>query len=297
MGILVKWRNPLISCFAFLLLVHSWIFAENQNGTREGRSQSEDSNLIRVDVDFVTTDITVMGNAVLGLKKEDFVVYDNKVAQNLSYFSQDQLPLAVALVIDTSGSVVPLENELRIAALTALHRLKPEDQVVLYSFGESSHRLSDLTEDRLQIANLLSHFKISGGGTNIYGALYDATRYIRKEAAHRRKAIILISDNVHNTGHDEASCQTELLENSITLYSIVIDWRNEIPIHILQKRWKWRIPKSISTIRQMAEETGGGVFEVKGLMSVKTAFEDAISRLRMQYTLGFNPSDHGPDGQ
>jgi len=47
----------------------------------------------------------------------------------------------------------------------------------------------------------------------------------------------------------------------------------------------------------MAEETGGEGFEVEGQMSVKTALEDAISRLRMQYTLGFNPSDHGQEGQ
>ena len=281
----IRWRNPLGFSFIFLFALYACALTQNQTGEVEAHSQSDDSFRVRVDVDLVTTDITVIGNVVPKFKKEDFVVYDNRVAQDLIYFSQDQLPIAVAILIDTSTSIIGHLNELEIAALTALRRLKQEDQVALYSFAGTCNRLGDLTEDRFQIAKLLSNLEISSGGTDIYDTLRDATRYLKEKAPRRRRAIILISDNCHNVGGSAESSRTELLESSTTLYSIVTVTPGS------------SYCESKSRIRHIAEETGGEVFKVQGKMSVKAALEDTISRLRMQYTLGFNSSDRGRDGQ
>ena len=298
----IGWRNPLVLCFIFLFVFYSHAYNQDQISNSQAHPQSDDLFTFRVDVDLVTTDIAIVGNAVPEFKKDDFIVYDNKVAQNLSYFSQDQLPIAVALLADISPSIAGHEYELKISALAALRRLKPKDQVALYSFGRAPQRLSDLTEDRLSIAKLLSSdIKSCGcGGTNIYGALYDATRYLKKAAPRRRRAIILISDNCHNItfGHDADSIRTELLESSTTLYSIVIGSSESPSLNEYDPFTKINVCKeSDSTLRRIVRETGGEIFEVQGKMSGKAALENAISRLRMQYTLGFNPSDHQRDKQ
>jgi hypothetical protein len=81
--------------------------------------------------------------------------------------------------------------------------------------------------------------------------------------------------------------RTRLLESSTILCDIVFVPSESNSSH----------SKSDSAVREMAEETGGEVIEIKAPLSVTAALENAITRLRMQYTLGFNPSDRGLDGQ
>lgn len=81
--------------------------------------------------------------------------------------------------------------------------------------------------------------------------------------------------------------RTRLLESATILYDIVFVPSESNSPH----------SKSDSAVREMAEETGGEVIEIKAPLSVTAALENAITRLRMQYTLGFNLSDRGLDGQ
>ena len=188
MSVQVRWSYLLFYIFALVLNFRAFGQAE----IAKPSPTSEDSFNIHVDVDLVTADITVTGAATPEFRAEDFVIYDNNLAQPITYFSHDQLPIAIALLIDSSYSIANHLNELQIAALTALGRLKAEDQVALFSFAERVSRLSDVTEDRLQIAKLVSHLTITPGATNIQAALLNASRYLRKVASRRRRAIILI---------------------------------------------------------------------------------------------------------
>jgi Ca-activated chloride channel homolog len=284
MSVQVRWSYLLFYIFALVLNFRAFGQAE----IAKPSPTSEDSFNIHVDVDLVTTDITVTGAATPEFRAEDFVIYDNNLAQPITYFSHDQLPIAIALLIDSSYSIANHLNELQIAALTALGRLKAEDQVALFSFAERVSRLSDVTEDRLQIAKLVSHLTITPGATNIQAALLNASRYLRKVASRRRRAIILISDNCHNHGKfNPDNIQTELLETATTLYSIVTPSPETSS------------PRCLVTnpaLKGISEETGGEATDLQGWMSLKGALERAISRIRMQYTLGFSPADPGERG-
>ena len=151
---------------------------------------------IKVDVALVTTEVTVLGAAALDLRAEDFIIYDNGVAQQVSHFSRDKLPLAVALLIDRSSSIRPYLPLLQKAAVSALGRLKAEDPVALFAFDDDLLKLSDLTADRNRIAGIIGKLTI-GNGTNMYDAISNVAGYLRGEAPHHRRAIILISDNCH----------------------------------------------------------------------------------------------------
>jgi VWFA-related protein len=250
---------------------------------------------IKVDVSLVTTDVTVIGTAGSQLQPEDFVIYDNDVAQPVSYFSRDQIPLAVAIVIDRSLTVQRYMSMLQIAAVSSLMRLKPEDQVALFAFDYNVVKLNDLTEDRALIAEKIGKIK-NQLGTNIYDAIYEAANYLKKKAPQRRRAIIFISDNIRYgpTGHNANNTREELLETATTLYSIKTP--ADIGFGMFGDENIKNYNESNTAVRRMAAETGGEVLDMQTGISIRAALEKIISNLRLQYTIGFNPSDPGQQG-
>jgi VWFA-related protein len=177
---------------------------------------------IKVDASLVTTDVTVIGTAVPDLRNDDFIIYDNGITQEVSHFSRDLIPLAVALLIDRSDSIREYLPVLRIAALSALRRLRPEDQVALFSFDGNPAKLRDLTEDRLMIARKINKLTAGGSTTNIYDSINHVARYLAENAPNRRRAIILVSDNCQTVsdGRGADAARSEMLKASATLYGI-----------------------------------------------------------------------------
>ncbi len=116
------------------------------------------------------------GRPIDNLQREDFRVFEDGTEQPITSFSQDKLPLAVALVVDRSGSIGFVMRQLRRAAYQTLSQLKPDDQVALFAFADQALRLEDLTTDRQRIASRISTIE-ARGGTNINDALYDAIHY------------------------------------------------------------------------------------------------------------------------
>ena len=260
-------------------------FAPGENQQEQNQEITQEILKIKVDVAQVTVDVTVTGTPVSELRLEDFTVYDNGVAQNVSQFSRDKIPLAVALLIDRSGSEIPYLPALKIAALSALRRLRPEDQVALFSFDANPAKLSNLTEDRLKIGKNINALTVNNrSGTNIFDTIYDAARYLAKNAPNRRRAIILVSDNCQTVSgkHDADDAQVEMLEASATLYGIktagdvCLESRDQV---------KW-----------IASETGGEILDVSAPTSLQAALEKTTSNLRLQYTLSFSPSNLGEEG-
>jgi len=227
-------------CKAFLIaLPLLWmmavdtILAEEKNGNsiessanQNRKNQRMDSEFFKISMDanLVTADVTVVGKPLSQLSVEDFIVYDNGAAQEITHFSYNQLPIAVAFLIDRSGSVIDLFPRLQISSFLALRNLKPEDQVALFSFSDICTQQVKLTTDRLSIAEKISKIRVNtirGHNTNIYGALQKTARYLLENAPDRRRAIILVSDEGHNSPDSDAKgALNELLKASVTLYII-----------------------------------------------------------------------------
>jgi VWFA-related protein len=235
-----------------------------------------------VQVDAVVRDRS--GRIMDGLQSDDFRVYEDNVLQELAGFSLDELPLAVALVIDRSGSITPYIAELRRIANRALDSLKPQDQVCLFSFAEDVRRMEDLTTDRQRIADSLDRIQ-TGGLTNIMDALNDAARYLEMAAPDLRHAIILVSDN-HQTMQGRASEQEVIAaaqETDTVLYSMKTSkdtplLGNVLPALVLG-----------DTVDRVAKETGGEVIKVANVSSLDDVLRTVISRLRASYSLGYYP--------
>lgn len=272
--------------------------------SRQDARGAQDKYSLKVDVSLVTVDVTVRdrrGAIVDGLQAGDFSIYDNGALQEITHLSRDQLPLAVALVVDCSPSIRRYLKDLRGAALAALSLLKPEDRVALFSLALCPSRLTDLTQDHGQVVEKIGGLEIEAG-TNIYDSLAVPARYLREQAPDRRHAIILISDDYSEMSqHTAPETLKELLSASATLLNIHTPGDNGFLSRatVFINRTPLESAKSIpdtglalpDIVARIARETGGEVFSLGGGGNLSRAFQAAISNLKLQYTLGFVPSE------
>jgi len=232
------------------------------------------------------------GKIVAGLQKEDFRVFEEGQLQTIAHFSQDQIPLAVALVVDLSGSIEPFLRPLRYASSTALKTLKREDEVALFTFSGGVDRVVDLTRDKRRASDHIELF-VAGGRTNINQALYDAATYLEAEAPAARRVIILVSDMVPTESGSASPQQitATVLQADAAVYGLKVPGRNP-----MAARAASAFKGGLVNVAKLAEESGGEVFNMEKEGSLFLAFQTLIERLKTRYTLGFYPANKTRDG-
>jgi Ca-activated chloride channel family protein len=246
-------------------------------------------------VDLVLVEATVRdqdGGIVNNLRREDFRAYENGVEQRIDYFSRDELPLAVALVLDCSGSMGPVLKQLHGVAFDTLSSLKPDDQVALFDFAARAEMLVGLTKNRQRITDAIALIR-AAGGTVIPDALFEAAHYLARAAPDRRHAIILVSDNENTLkGYaDENRVIRQALESEAVIYSIRIEeGSHPHSMYVLLP-----IFRDVSVPR-ITHETGGEVIDARNLNSIRAAMATAISRLKQRYSLGYYSTNRRHDG-
>jgi Ca-activated chloride channel family protein len=252
---------------------------------------------IKADVNLVLLDATVKdkaGQIMAGLQKDDFRLDQEGRAQEIAHFSHDQLPLAVAMVVQQNNWVQPFLAPLRYATLSVLKALKPEDQVALFTFNDDVQRRVDLTHDKRQVADQI----IASGrgmGTNINDAIYQAAAYLRETAPAARRVILLVSDNMPAECKKRASHEQVLdtaLAADATVYSLKLPYRGPFMMIIGDKL----IEHWLVNVGKLTAETGGEVIDLEKEGSLYLAFQTILTRLKTRYTLGFYPNPKTEDG-
>jgi len=247
------------------------------------------------DVDLVLIEATVRdqdGGIINNLRRENFRVYENGVEQRIGYFSRDELPLAVALVLDCSGSMGPVLKQLHRVAFDTLSSLKPDDQVALFDFAARAELLVGLTRNRQRIADGIATIR-AAGGTVIPDALFEAALYLARTAPGRRHAIILVSDNENTLkGYcDENRVVRQALESEAVIYSIRVgEGSHPHSMYVLLPFFR-----EVSVPR-ITHETGGEVIDAGNIDSIRSAMATAISRLKQRYSLGYYSTNRQHDG-
>ena len=121
---------------------------ENDAGRMPGLPAAE---VVKVDVDLVTVDALILQKNTAriagGLKKEDFLIYEDGAKQEITHFSQDSLPLSVLLLIDRGGCLDPFGEKVHRAAVDAVSRLKPVDEVAVMTYHDTTQLLQGFTRE------------------------------------------------------------------------------------------------------------------------------------------------------
>jgi Ca-activated chloride channel homolog len=259
-------------------------------------AQGQQGGTIRVGVNLVLLDATVKNNTgqiMNNLKKEDFEVREDGVAQKIDVFGVDQLPLQVALVLDLSDSIGPFLNPLREAAETTLGAMKPDDEVSLFTFATDAQMVVPFTKDKDQIAKAISTFK-ARGATNINDGIFDAAQYFLGLPSGSRRVIVLISDDVGTSagGQGTKDIVTETTAANATLYNLRIPGDNPLMTRIQSMN-----TPGIVDIKKVMAQTGGEMFDVPNVKDLGAQFGALFSRIRTRYTLGYYTQATGTMGK
>jgi Ca-activated chloride channel homolog len=249
-----------------------------------------------VNVNLVLVDATVKtkgGQIMSDLKKENFELREDGVAQKVEVFSRDELPLNVALVLDLSDSIGPFLGPLREAAGTALAALKPEDEVALFTFSTEAELRVPFTSDKSEIAQQINAFHV-GGATNINDGIFVAAKYLLNAPPKGRRVIILISDDVGTDagGQGTRDIVTESIAADAVLYNLKIPGYNP-PGTLFAASM---IPGLVN-IRKVMEQTGGEIFDVQDVAHLDAVFRALIQRIKTRYTLGYYTQATGAEGK
>jgi Ca-activated chloride channel family protein len=288
-------RGPAATCILLALFCALRGSSQETAGTSSPIKVGADGYVVKLDVNLVLVEATVSDSRnriVDGLTQDDFRVLEDGVQQPIRYFSRDELPLAVALLIDRSGSIGPHLGELRHAALETLARLKPEDQVALFTFAAGPEQLVALTTDRQRIARAISNIR-PGGGTNINDALFSAIFYLGQAASNRRHAVILVSDN-QDTVRGFAS-DKDLVRSALQTETVVYSLRIGGTYSLRGLSEPFSIPGT-PAVNSVTQESGGEIIDAGLDRSLGAALDMVISRLKRRYTIGYLSPNKQRDG-
>ena len=211
------------------------------------------------------------------LTKDDFEVFDNEKPQLLSYFDNSVQPITVVVMLDTSGSMTLAIDLLKRAAEQFLIRLLPEDKAKVGAFNDKVQISSRFTNNRDQLISSVMDLDY-GNGTRLWDAV--ALSLDELKGVDGRKVILVFTDG------DDTSSKVGL-GNMIDRARV-----EEVMIYAigLESQFMNQRTKPDGGLRKIADETGGGYFELKKTADLAPTFTKVASELHSQYVIGFSPT-------
>jgi Ca-activated chloride channel family protein len=240
-----------------------------------------------VDVKLVNVFVNVTdqnGAIVGGLTRDDFSLFEDNRPQQIAHFErQSELPLNLAIAVDTSGSVFKDRSLIADASRTFIHALlRPQDQMSLIEFATFVREVTPFTNKEAQLDRGLNSLR-GGEATALYDAIYLGAGKLGPRQG--RKVLVLVSDGgdtASDVNYDRAL--EAALRNEVMIYSII-----DVPIAASAGRDTGGEHALIT----LAEQTGGKSFyAAEG--GLDKAFARVSEDLRTQYLLGYYPKNQEP---
>lgn len=250
------------------------------------RADTQPSPTLRIDTNLVQVPVTVtdrLGRPVVGLEKQNFRVFDDKVEQTITRFAMDNEPVAVGFVFDVSGSIGRMMGQYQLATHEFFKYADPDDEFFLVVFESSPKLAVPLTQRANEIQYQIMMTR-SQGMTALFDAVYLATNEIRKSKLNK-KALILISDGGENhSRYSFGELKNALRETDALLYSI-----GPSPDNLAGDN-------NGRLLKQLAELTGGRLIEIGGT-DLADLSQKIIVDLRNRYVLYYSPQNKARDGR
>ena len=266
------------------------VFVSSAIQAEESPSKTRNQT-IKVDVDLVLVAATVSdpaGRIVTGLGREHFRLWEDKVEQNIEYFSAEDVPLSLGLIFDTSGSMAEKISEARDAAATFLKTGSPEDEYFLVEFGKEPKLTEDLTTDISRLQNHLI-FTQAKGMTSLFDAVYLGLEKIRS-GSNTKKALLIITDGEDNHSLYTFSDLKEFArEQDVQIFAIgIID-----PVtSVLGEGTTGR-----TTIEDLVGIAGGRAFFPQSVYELDDICAKIALELKNHYVMGYHSTNADKNGK
>jgi VWFA-related protein len=241
----------------------------------------------RVNMLFTVTD--KKGKFITDLTKDDFQVVENKRPQTIQEFTaESDLPLRIAILIDTSNSIrdrFRFEQQAAVDFITSVIRPR-QDKAMIVSFDSSAELVSDLSDDPEKLAAAVRSLR-PGGGTALYDALYFACRdkLQQDQPRHKfRRAVIIVSDGDDNQSRVSRDQALEMAQKA------------DAVIYCISTNISRIQADGDKVVKYLALETGGQAFFPFKAEDLAQSFENIANELRHQYNVFYRPDPLKTDG-
>jgi Ca-activated chloride channel homolog len=216
---------------------------------------------------------------VTNLDRAAFTVFEDGLAQKTTSFHRDDVPVAMGIVIDNSGSMREKRDKVNQAVLNLIRASNPNDEIFIVNFSQDSYLDQDFTSDINLLQQALQ--KVSAAGsTALYDAIVASAVHLKNNTRVDRKVLLVITDGRDNASQETLQQATRRLqqENGPTLYSIGL-----LSDELQQS--------GTQALQSLADSTGGVAFFPKGLDEVEEITRTVAHDIRSQYTIGYTPNN------
>jgi Ca-activated chloride channel family protein len=232
-------------------------------------------------VPVVTTVTDTQGRLVPMLEREEFTILDNGRPQDLTFFQNDVQPFTIVVMLDYSASMTANLDRLKLAAEQFLLRMLPQDKGQVGAFSDKIQFSGTFTNDRDDLIFALRDLQF-GNPTRLYDAINESMAMLR--GVEGRKVVLAFTDGddtASRVGMGEVLDRAREEENMIYAIGLESEYFNG------QRMVRTRPDRGL---KRLAEETGGGYFELKKTDDLAPTFTRVAQELHSQYTLGFTPA-------
>lgn len=244
---------------------------------------------IRSGVELVSLSVTVTEGTkyITDLAEQEFEVFEDGIKQNVSFFSREHQPIALAVLLDTSNSMQEQLPTAQEAAIGFVKRLRREDAMEVVAFNSQVDVVQPMTSDQGKLEEAIKGTTVNGS-TSLYNALYVSLKGMRRLRAQsaeeiRRHALVVLSD-----GDDTSSMMP---------YEEVLDLakRSETAIYAIGLKQadlgRPRFKEAEFVLRQLSQETGGRAFFINSVGELPKIYQQISEELANQYTLAYTPKN------
>ena len=239
----------------------------------------------RSGTDVVSVFVTVtegQGRLVPDLLQEDFEVLDNREPQPIVFFENQVQPITVVVMLDTSGSMTGTIGLLRLAAEQFLIRMLPDDKGKVGAFNDKIEFSAHFTNDRDDLIAAVGDLDY-GNDTKLYDAL--AASLVELEGIEGRRVILVFTDGEDTSSRARPGDIVDRARaDEVMVYAIGLEAEYFNGQRLVRTR-------PDGGLKRLAEETGGGYFELKKTDDLSPTFTRVAQELHSQYVLGFTPTN------
>ncbi len=232
-------------------------------------------------VPVVATVLDAQGRLAPGLEQDEFTILDNGKPVEITFFQNEVQPFTVVVMMDYSASMTANLDRLQAAAEQFLLRMLPEDKGQVGSFSDKIQFSGTFTSDRDDLIFALEDLQF-GNPTRLYDATYESIAML--DGVEGRKVVLVFTDGDDTASRRSMGDALERARNDeVMIYAIGL----ESEFFNGQRMVRTRPDRGL---RRLADETGGGYFELKKTDELGATFTRVAQELHSQYTLGFTPA-------
>lgn len=244
---------------------------------------------MQFNVDVVLVPVTVndsMNRPVTGLERQNFTLLEDSVEQPIRYFSDEDAPISLGVLLDVSNSMKDKIDIAREAVLEFFRDSNPEDDYFVITFSDDPEVLADSTNSLAYIQARIGEAQPSGH-TALLDAIYLGLNKMRN-VKYQRRALLVISDGGDNHSRYSAREIKHMVEESdVQIYAV------GIYSSVFKTPEEWNGQRLLTSI---TEATGGHTLTIRNASELPDAASVVSRELRNQYVLGYQ-AKHTNDGK